>query len=196
MKFSHLNRRLHLYLGLSLLPWFVVYGVSSIPFSHPSWGESLYGKPVWSTRYEKPYKLQLQPNADLKAVGAALKREVGAEGTYHPYRPDATHINVYVHTFWLATEISYDTEKQLLRAQDRGFRWDHFLTGLHARGGFQSDDRLVDAWAIVVDIVCLGFLTWIASGLYMWWHIPRHRRWGWVALGAGATSFVLFLLVL
>ena len=34
MTFSHLNRRLHLYLGLALLPWFFMYGISSVPFAH------------------------------------------------------------------------------------------------------------------------------------------------------------------
>ena len=28
MTFSHLNRRVHLYLGLTLVPWFVMYGLS------------------------------------------------------------------------------------------------------------------------------------------------------------------------
>lgn len=196
MKFPHFNRRLHLYLGLALLPWFLVYGVSSIPFSHPSWGESIYGKLVWTTRYEKPYKLTTAPDADLKTVGAVLQREVGVKGAYGTYQPDPRRINVYVHTFWTATQISYDIEKQFLRAEDRPFRWDHFLTGMHARGGFQSDDPLVDAWGVVVDIVCIAFLVWIASGLYMWWHIRRHRVWGWIALGCGAASFALFLLIL
>ena len=34
MTFSHLNRRVHLYLGLALLPWFFMYGISSLPFAH------------------------------------------------------------------------------------------------------------------------------------------------------------------
>jgi hypothetical protein len=42
--------------------------------------------------------------------------------------------------------------------------------------------------------VCIGFLAWIASGIYMWWQIPSTRSWGWLALGGGATLFVFFLL--
>ena len=30
MTFTHFNRRLHLYLGLALLPWLFMYGISSI----------------------------------------------------------------------------------------------------------------------------------------------------------------------
>ena len=34
MTFNHLNRRLHLYLSLTLLPWFLVYAVSSLAIHH------------------------------------------------------------------------------------------------------------------------------------------------------------------
>jgi hypothetical protein len=196
MTFPHFNRRLHMYLGLFLLPWFFVYGLSSVPFSHPGLGQSVYGRPSWTLRFERPYELPVAADAPLKEIGAAIARDAGVEGTYGAYRPNAARINVYVHTFWKATQITYDTEKKILRAEDRGFRWDHFLTGFHARGGFQHDNFLNDAWAVVVDLVCIGFLIWIATGLYMWWHIPRHRNWGWLALGSGAASFAIFLWLL
>ena len=40
MTFPHFNRRLHLYLGLCLLPWFLMYGASSIPFAHGQFFEA------------------------------------------------------------------------------------------------------------------------------------------------------------
>ena len=46
----------------------------------------------------------------------------------------------------------------------------------------------------MIDLVCLAFLIWVASGLYMWWSLPGLRRWGWVAVLAGLASFSLFLL--
>ena len=36
MTFLHFVRRAHLYMGLFLLPWVVMFGVSSIPINHPS----------------------------------------------------------------------------------------------------------------------------------------------------------------
>lgn len=196
MKFAHFNRRLHLYLGLSLLPWFFAYGLSSVPFSHPAWGQAVYGPLAWKLRFERPYELPGTTGGDLRAIGETIARESGVKGAFGAYRPDARRINVYVHTFWNATQITYDTETRMLKAEDRGFRWDHFLTGLHARGGFSQDSLLDDAWAVVVDVVAVGFLVWAASGIYMWWGAPRLRRWGAIALGAGAGSFgILFALL-
>jgi hypothetical protein len=41
MSLTLLLRRLHLYLGLSLSPWFLIYGVSSVVFNHPQYFNGL-----------------------------------------------------------------------------------------------------------------------------------------------------------
>ena len=56
MTYSHLNRRLHLYLGLALLPWFFMYGISSVPFAHSQYFDRLdaaTGLPLWTLRAER-----------------------------------------------------------------------------------------------------------------------------------------------
>ena len=53
MTFSHFNRRLHLYLGLALLPWFFMYAISSVPFAHNQFFEqrdAARGLPLWTLR--------------------------------------------------------------------------------------------------------------------------------------------------
>jgi hypothetical protein len=195
MRFNLFVRRLHLYLALSLIPWFLIYGVSSIPFAHNSWIDRFYrdGKPTWSLRFEKPYEIAIPEGADLREIGARIKQDVGLEGAFGAYRPNPGELTVYVHTFWTASHARYFPDKRLLRVEDRRFRWDHFLTGMHARGGFQDRQPLNLAWSIVVDLVCIGFLLWIASGIYMWWQLPQTRVWGFLALGSGAALFALFL---
>ena len=37
MTLNLILRRTHIYLALFLLPWFGMYGISSLPFSHPEW---------------------------------------------------------------------------------------------------------------------------------------------------------------
>ena len=59
MTFSHLNRRTHLYLGLALLPWFVMYGISSVPFAHNQVFEQrdrAKGLPQWTLRAEHVFE--------------------------------------------------------------------------------------------------------------------------------------------
>jgi hypothetical protein len=64
---------------------------------------------------------------------------------------------------------------------------------MHARGGFEDERFFPFLWAAAVDLVCLAFLLWVASGLYMWWSLPGLRRWGGVAFLGGLGSFSLFL---
>jgi hypothetical protein len=51
-------------------------------------------------------------------------------------------------------------------------------------------------WGLIVDVVCVAFLVWIGTGLYLWWKIPQSRTWGWVALGAGMVWFFGIILAL
>ena len=197
MTYNHLNRRLHLYLALTLLPWFFMYGISSVPFAHNQFFEqrdAAKGLPLWTLRAERTLDMLVpQDTPGLRAFGAALLEDAGVEATsYGTYRQSPTQINVYAYSFWKSTQLKYFVDEKKLTVEDRRFRWDHFLTGMHARGGFEQEGFLQWSWSIVVDIVCVAMIVWIASGLVMWWGLPGQRRWGWAAILAGTVSFLFF----
>jgi hypothetical protein len=198
MTFNHFNRRLHLYLGLFLLPWFFIYGISSIPFAHSQFFNELDAKknlPMWTVRLERDFDKPVpEKDEELRAFGAAVLKEVGIEDmAFGAYRQSPEQVNVYAHTFLTSTQVKYFIDKKKLSVEDRRFRWDQFLTGLHARGGFELDSLLDKSWGVVVDIVSISMLLWIASGLYMWWGLRGHRGWGWLALLSGVLSFAWFV---
>ena len=200
MTFSHVNRRLHLYLGLALLPWFFMYGISSVPFAHNQFFElrdRAKGLPAWTLRSEHRVDLPVPEDpGELRRLGAALLEQAGIADTtrtnFGVYRQSPTQINVYSYSFWKSTQLKYFLDQKRLTVEDRRFRWDHFLTGMHARGGFDQEGMLQRSWSIVVDLVCLAIVVWIATGLYMWWGVPGSRRWGLIALAAGLSSFLVF----
>ena len=76
--------------------------------------------------------------------------------------------------------------------EDRRFRWEHFLTAMHAKGGFDQGG-LHNLWGVVVDLVCLGMFLWVFTGIVMWWTLPFARIWGWLAILSGTASFAWFL---
>jgi hypothetical protein len=98
--------------------------------------------------------------------------------------------------FLHSVQIKYYFDQRRITIEDRRFRFDHFLTGMHARGGFEQETAGDTAWAIFVDLVCVSLAVWAASGLYMWWRRPGPRTWGWIALAAGVCSFGAFLSLL
>ena len=194
MTFPHFNRRLHLYLGVALLPWFFMYGISSIPFAHNTWFRRPNSK-EWRVRFDRPYSIAVPAQGDLRPTGAAILRDNGMDGAFGVFR-EGGNLHIFRHDLRSATRITYFPGRQRLLAEDRPFYWSTFLTEMHARGGFQQPGFLPWAWSILVDVVCLGILVWIASGLYMWWHVRGHRGWGWLALASGAASFAIFVLAL
>jgi hypothetical protein len=196
MTFPHLNRRLHLYLGLTLLPWFLMYGASSIPFAHGQFFEArdqAKGIPLWTTRVDRKYAMEVPAQGELRAMGAQLLKDLGIKGAFGAYRSGTDQINVYVYRFLHSTQVKYYIKDQRITVEDRRFRFDQFLTGMHARGGFEQEGFLNTAWGAAVDLACLGMLLWIVSGLYMWWSLPGLRGWGWLVFLGGIGSYALFM---
>ncbi|HLV01238.1 MAG TPA: hypothetical protein VKZ59_08230 [Acidobacteriota bacterium] len=198
MKFNLIVRRTHLYLGIFLLPWFLMYSISSLPFSHRSYLDAYYddGTPLWVSRWEGNYYIPLDTETDHRKIGAQVMQEFDLEGSFGTYQPAPDQLAIYIYDFWNATQVRYFHDEKRLVIQDRRFRWDHFLTGMHARGGFQQASFLADLWAVIVDIVCVAMMTWVASGLYMWWQLKSVRRSGALVILSGTLSFVLFLFLL
>jgi hypothetical protein len=199
MTFPHFNRRLHLYLGLSLLPWFFMYGISSLPFAHNQYFNDLDAAkkiPLWKLRFERPFDKPVPDDPEaLREFGREALKAAGIEArTFGAFRQSPTRVNVGAYSFLTSTRVIYAIDEKKLIVEDRRFRFDQFLTGMHARGGFEQDGVLQDSWGVIVDIVCVGMFLWIASGLYMWWGLKGHRGWGWLAILAGAGSFLLFTL--
>jgi hypothetical protein len=195
MRPFHLNRRIHLYLGLLLSPWFLMYGLSSIPFSHARFFQDrdrASGQSDWIERLRRSYEADIPSTGSLRPVGEKIMRDLGLSGAFGTYRQGADQVNVYVYSFWHSTQVGYNTRTRTLVVQDRRFRWHEFLTGMHAKGGFEQGS-LHNAWGWVVDAVCIAMLLWVVTGIVMWVRLNSGRVWGWAALAGGLVSFVLFM---
>lgn len=199
MTFSHLVRRLHLYLGLALLPWMFMYGLSSIPFAHSQFfqqRDEAKGVPLWTVRLQRPYDAAVPEDREaLMEFGRKLLKEVGVEGpNFGVYRPNRNTVNVGSYSFLKSTRVVYTLDQKRITVEDRRFRFDQFLTGMHARGGFEQAGPVQFSWGVVVDVVCVAFLLWVATGVYLWWGLPGQRFWGAVTIAAGAAVFLIFTL--
>jgi len=184
-------RRLHLYLGLALLPWVVMFGLSSYPFNHPA-----QLQPKWTVQFDRPYRLDAATTGDLHATGARILRDAGFSGGFYVNQPTPQRINVTHTNFMHPTRITYFIDQQRLLAEEREFVWRQFLTSMHAHNGYALDGPLNKVWAVVIDLVCLALIVWIASGYVMWWLLPGSRSWGWIAIAAGVATFGYVVAVL
>ena len=135
-------------------------------------------------------------DADLRGIAADILDDVGLDRPFWAHRPNPRRLNIGAFSFLKTTRLTYWIDEGRLLAEDKRFRLDHAFTGIHARGGFAQESLLSDAWAVVVDLVGVGVILWVATGVYMWLRDRRLRLWGGVAFGGGAMCFVVLLLAM
>jgi hypothetical protein len=191
-RFDFLNRRTHLYLGLFLLPWVTMYGVSSFMISHHAWFRSEQ-QPPWQPVFERSYQRHVPEGAELREVAEGILKDCDLEGAFWVQRPKTDEIRINRFRFWDETRLIYSIKDQRLRAERQQLRWDQVILRMHFRGGFLQPTLLNDLWAVLVDVVCAAILIWIASGLLMWWRLARLKLSGALAVLGGVISFLLFM---
>jgi hypothetical protein len=192
--FDLLNRRAHLYLGILLLPWFLMYGVSSWLVSRGA----LHGapQPPWTPLWERTYDRPVPAGVDLRAVAQAILKDCDLEGAFWAQRGKAGELTINRFRFRDVTRITYFVKERRLRAEHQAMGWKQVVVRMHFRGGWMQPTIWDTGWAVLVDVVCAAIVLWVVSGLIMWWRLERTRLWGAVAVGGGIVSFALLMLAL
>ncbi len=200
ISFQYLNRRVHLYLGMFCLPWFIMYGISSLAFNHPSWFSNGNGQPggQWKMVDSWPCSVEVPNDGSIPhEVAQELVRTAGLDtNTFGAYRTGEAKITVYFPSFRKMRQLIYRIDENRLVMNERKKFAQQFLTGMHARGGFHHDSLLNDSWAFIVDAVCVAFMLWVVTGIIMWLRVPEMRSMGAVFLVSGFLTFVGFMVLL
>ena len=109
MSFLYFVRRTHLYLGLFLLPWVIIFGVSSIPINH----NNPAPPPTWNKLAEIPFNTAVPATSEagtLRGVGREMMNAAGVDGGFYVNRPNPRQINVNHPNFLRPTRIIYYIE--------------------------------------------------------------------------------------
>lgn len=199
--FPVLLRRIHMYLGLFFMPWMLMYGLSSLVFNHPQLLKALGLAPdvewvvkgTWPCDLDFPLQGPVPEDAAAKLVAIA-GLNVENFGNYRLGNEPVIHVGFP--EIWTMKRLRYFQMEGRLVYDSRRKNLQQILTSLHARGGYGKSGLLNDLWAMAVDGVCLSFLLWAVSGLYLWWCFSWMRFWGGVALLTGTVTFAAFLLFL
>lgn len=191
-----LFRRTHLYLGLLLIPWMLVYALSTFVFNHAEHFRAYRAAdPQWLPLWEKDYTLAAPAGNDaaaLRETGRRMLADHGLGGAFG-IRRQGERLHLNVPNFWHPKRLTYDPGTKKLRAEEKRFAWLDVLIRLHERTGYGQGAFLNNVWAFAVDAFCVASLLWVGTGLYLWWKISAARRWGWITLGGGVATFLILL---
>ena len=107
------------------------------------------GKPNWTVTGEFPFTAVLPAEGeDLHEITDAIGAASGMEGPFASWRPrNANRLHVSPFHFLDGRRLTYYPDQGKVVADEKRFRWDHFFTSLHARGGYHHYSFLHDLWA-------------------------------------------------
>ncbi len=191
-----LFRRVHLYLGMVLLPWVTMYAASTFFLNH---GEHFRPRPAdqqWRSLWEKDYAREVPPGNDtLRDTASRILADHQLSGAFGVQR-QSQRLVINVQNFFNPTRLTYDVAGKKLRAETRRNTAPEVLIRMHERHGYGRGGVLHDGWAFAVDLFSVTTLVWVGTGLYLWWKIPSVRGWGFLAIGGGVATIAVLLATL
>tara|TARA_B110000037_G_scaffold222730_1_gene299168 strand:+ start:1150 stop:1749 length:600 start_codon:yes stop_codon:yes gene_type:complete len=185
-------RRAHLYLGKLLIPWMFVYAFSSFMLNHgPTFRQYRPAADAYELLWEKDYETGIPQNQkELRTWAGAVLEEHGVDTVRPLVNRNSERVLITAQRFLRPIRVSYRFSDGKLRAEQREASFFESMLRLHFRHGYGEGSVMQWIWAFLVDLVCVSFIIWVVTGLYLWWKMPHTRNWGWVAIGAGFLSFI------
>jgi hypothetical protein len=198
MTFDRLNRRTHLYLGVLLMPWFLLYCLSALLLSHGELFEVKQdGAPEWTRRFDQAYRLPPEvAGSPTSVIARRVLHDHGLDGRFRASLDRDGNLVIFRNKLASTIRLTYYPAKGRILAEDKRFHWQEALRASHFRSGFQQPYGIESLWAVFLDLLAIANLLWIVSGLYIWLKLKRLRFWGWVSLAGGMASFVALVLAL
>lgn len=193
-------RLLHLYTGVFLVPWMVVYGLSALLLNHgPALNKLLGMKPpsfkqVTAAEYHPSDDPPLEPRQHAEA----LLKQLHLEGAYRiqPKSPPREMRILRVSgsgNYQVIWQRNTGKVRVLKQGPPSALR---FINFLHFRAGYGFGVPAYVIWAAIVDLVGISILFWVLSGIYLWLRQPRLRLGGGVAFVVGLGLFAVLAWVM
>lgn len=198
--FYRLTRNLHLYFGLFISPFLLVFAVSVFFLVHawlPGGGRQ---KPTRTRQH-----VSLQTPAEIKGLDLAMqvRRQLGLDGEieYIVHEPQENRLHFpIVRPGWRATvDMNLRTGIAEIVQQETG-PWDAMVY-LHKSPGphnvaIRGNWIYTKIWTLLTDATVYLSLLVSVTGVYLWTLLKAERKVGLGFLGAGVLSFILALVSL
>jgi len=185
------TRELHLYFGLFICPYLVVFAVSTFLLNHayqPDPKVETTNVPVQLTAGLKDAE-----QAKLILEQLNINGEVGGART-NP-KTNKMSIGVTRPGLFIIVNVDLATSTATITRRENGFLgaliFLHKMPGPHNVKGPQ--EIFAKIWAALSDTTVYLLLFLTITGIYLWFMIKAERRAGWILLGTGCLSFVLIM---
>ena len=189
----HLWRKIHLFTGVALLAFVLLYFVSGWVIVHGDWFPRDH-----PTRTTRQATLPNGAGLDPQAYSQLLQNHFALAGKRQPptRAKDGTWKFVYLRP-GVTHELVIPPAANAVRITTSTFNAAGTLNAFHRLHGY-GGGRLYDLWALLYDLTSASLILFAVSGIYLWFKLTRRRRLGWalLALSFGFTATTLATFVL
>ena len=192
---SRLVRRIHMFTGLFLAPWMVMYALSTLVMTHQEYVNSFYASksPVMVKERELDYSRSFPTNLTRDAIAPQILNDLGLDGGHSVSGGrNGKPLVIQRQHAMPQRRLTFDASKSKITVEREEFRTPTVLERLHRRRGYNQPYGLEDTWGFSVDVAVVTMVFWSLSGIWLAWEIKRTRVWGLLSLGVGLGLFVLF----
>lgn len=181
-----------MYVALFLVPWVLMYALSTITMNHRLGQHAV--APSFVKEREVVYDGTLPPEASSRQVARQVLAFLNMDGA-HGLGKAGGDGTVVINRFdpVAPRRITFTPADRRIVVERQDFRTGAFLERMHRRRGFQSGYAVDDTWALSVDLVIVAICFWVFSGLWMWLEMKATRALGVLCLAGGIGLFALFV---
>jgi hypothetical protein len=198
-KIYPLVRNLHLYFGLFISPFILIYGLSALAFNHEGWLIKIAPVkllPGIRTKLDKiPYD-----SSDLSTAKAIIQK-LGIEGEVDFISKGEDFISFPVNKPGLKSlaRINTRNDSVYITKEKQGFiramSFLHKMPGPHNEK-IRGNAVFMKFWRFQTNILIYFLLFLSISGVFLWYFIKIERNMGLFAIALGIVSFTGLLLLL
>lgn len=192
-------RWIHLYTGLFLVPWMLVYAASAFCLNHRAWITQHFNikPPQWKLLRE----VDFVPGDAFPHVPAeqarAILQQLDLDGAHVIQgQPNQNQMNIIRICGSGNYRIIWRRHRSVVTVeQQQPFSYLRLLHFLHFRGGHAQPYFAHIVWAVLVDLVAVSILAWVITGIYLWWRRSRKVLLGWTCVIAGGLLFAVLVII-
>ena len=196
--FRYWNKELHLYIGLFLSPFVLIYCVSTILLNH-NWKPWSGGSGTQSRQME--VRLDSSGGAENLLLAKQVMRQAGVAGEILYINRQKNKLVFPVVRPRETVNFEVDLERGTARIESRGKDFWDALNYLHKSPGphvaaIRGNWVYTVIWKVLANTAACLLIFMTAGGVYLWALVKSERKTGLSVLGAGCLIVLLSVLFL
>jgi hypothetical protein len=195
------SRKIHIYLGLCLLLFIMLFGFSGLLLNH-HWDFASF----WENRKEIKYDktISISDEREQEALVHEIADKIGLRGSIiNPrFSEDSVLLNFIVTKPGTRYDVQADLNEGKVLITEAKFNQWGTMRNLHTIRNPSLSERdnryqsaLSSVWSISIDVLSIGLIVICLGGWILWLKVERKRFYlGFISLAAGFILCIYFLL--